>query len=66
MDCVCKLCGGVDSQHHTIWECTHRDMLACQTKHIQLLKRRYSDTSARSVPIAPYFKVCIDFTLQVE
>ena len=64
MDCVCKLCGGADSQHHIIRECTHNDMLECRTKHVQLLKRRSSDMTARSIPIAPYFKVYLDFALQ--
>ena len=64
MDCVCKLCGGSDSQHHIIRECTHKDMLACRTKHVQLLKRRSSDVTARFIPIAPYFKVYLNFALQ--
>ena len=64
MDCVCKLCGGSDSQHHIIRKCTHKDMLACRTKHVQLLKRRSSDIAARSIPIAPYIKVYLDFALQ--
>ena len=64
MDCVCKLLGGEDSQHHIVRECSHKDMLACRTKHVQLLKRRSSDMTTRSIPTAPYFQVYLDFALQ--
>ena len=47
MDCVYKLCGGVDSQHHIIRDCTHWEMAACRDKHVALLKRRLSDITAR-------------------
>ena len=57
MDCVCKLCGGVDSQHHIILDCTHREMASCRDKHIALLKRRSSDITARRYQAAPYFEV---------
>ena len=39
MDCVCKLCGGVDSQHHIIRDCTHRKTAACRDKHVEALER---------------------------
>ena len=39
-------------------------MLACWTKHVLLLKRRSNDMTARSIPIAPYFKAYLDFALQ--
>ena len=35
MDCVCKLCGGVDSQHHIIRDCNHKDMAACRRSPAQ-------------------------------
>ena len=47
MDCVCKLCGGADSQHHIIRECTHKDMTACRGKHVALLKRLSRDITTR-------------------
>ena len=34
------------SQTHFIKECTHKDMLACQTKHVKLLRESLSDRSA--------------------
>ena len=40
-------------------------MLACRTKHVQVLKRLFSDMTARSISIAPYFMVYLDFALQV-
>ena len=64
MDCVCKLCGGADSQHHIIRDCTHREMAACRDKHEALLKRRSSDITARRYQAAPYFEVYLDFALQ--
>ena len=64
MDCVCKLCGGKDSQHHVIRDCTHREMTACRGKHVALLKRRSSDIAARQYQAAPYFEVYLDFALQ--
>ena len=64
MDCVCKLCGGVDSQHHIIRDCTHRKMAACRDKHVALLKRHSSDITARRYQAAPYFEVYLDFAPQ--
>ena len=65
MDCLCKLCGGVDSQHHIIRDCTHKDIVACRDKHVALLKRRSRDITARRYQAAPYFEAYLDFALQV-
>ena len=51
------------SQLHIIKECTHKDILACRTKHVKLLKRLLSDRSAQRWLIAPYFKKMLDFAM---
>ena len=62
------LCGGEDSQHHIIRECTHKpcpeDILACRTKRVQLLRRRSSDRSERAH--RSLLKFYLDFALQVD
>lgn len=67
MDCVCKLCGGTDSQHHIFRECSHKNMLPCRDKHVALLKRRSRDITGYSTSIwqaAPYFEVYLDFAFR--
>ena len=64
MDCVYTLCGGVESQHHIIRDCSHREVAACRDKHVALLKRRLRDITARRYKAVPYFEVYLDFALQ--
>lgn len=64
MNCVFKSCGGFDSQHHIIRDCSHKGMLACRNKRVALLKRRSRDITARRYKAAPYFKVYLDFAFR--
>ena len=38
-------------------------MLACQTKHVKLLRKLLSDRSAQRWLIVPYFKKTLDFAM---
>ena len=60
MNCVFKSCGGFDSQHRIIRDCSHEGMLACRDKYVALLKRRSRDITARRYQAAPYFNVYLD------
>jgi hypothetical protein len=63
MDCVCKLCGGADSQYHIIRECSHPDMVACRRRHIALLWAKSNLMTSRRWGVAPYFAIYLTFAL---